>query len=469
MRRLLALLLAVVGLVLLGVLPAEAATKNAGIPDLTPYGGYLGNYLAPDGYRVYCIDSPLPWPSGPTSGPSSVDTLVTTWGSTLGSSEMQKLNYVLLSYGQTDDPVQAAAVAAYVNAYTSGWARDLGAGYDAGAWYLNGNAAVTSAYDTIWADAEAHALPTGAASVRLQMADATSGVLEVSASPPDAVGMVTLTGAVRADTGESSFAVSATEQVPIRGVPGDESREYSVTASATYTAATLAGPSLVLYTTDGQQRTVRAGAPGSIGFGATASSDALRLDFSPTLTTSVASRAAVTGDALVDELTVGVAEGTWRRGADGAPVALVADGVLYGPFDRPPVESATVPQGAPVAGSETLRLTGPGEYSTAGAVTAAGPGYYTWVWTIDSARQEARGTAALPPGFVLTSRFGLPEETHHVTPPPRHLAVTGDATRDGAATAVAFIVLGVMLQVRRRFRGPRSEASGIRKPRPRST
>ena len=48
MHRFLALLLAVLGLVLLGAIPADAATKNAGIPGLTPYGGYLGNYLAPD-------------------------------------------------------------------------------------------------------------------------------------------------------------------------------------------------------------------------------------------------------------------------------------------------------------------------------------------------------------------------------------------------------------------------------------
>lgn len=282
MRRLLALLLAVLGLLLLGAVPAHAATKNAGIPDLTPYGGYLGNYLAPDGFRVYCIDSPLPWPSGDTSGPTAVDSLVTTWGSTLSASDLQVLNYVLLTYGQTDDPVQAAAVAAFVNAYTSGWSRDLGAGYAAGAWYLNGNATVTAVYDTIWADAQANAAPVGTATVQL---DPDAGTVAVSAAPAAATGTLTLTGAVRTDTGESSFAVGPGEVIPITGTPADDELQYTITAHAEFTAATTAGPGLVLYTTAGQQRTIRGGAPGSLAFSAEAQ-----------ITATAPPRLAATGD-----------------------------------------------------------------------------------------------------------------------------------------------------------------------------
>lgn len=271
MRRLLALILAVLGLLLLGSLPAHAATKNAGIPDLTPYGGYLGNYLAPDGYRVYCIDSPLPWPSGDTSGPTAVDSLVTTWGSTLPAADLQKLNYVLLTYGQTDDPVQAAAVAAFVNAYTSGWARDLGAGYAAGAWYLNGNATVTAVYDTIWADAQANAAPVGTATVQV---DPDAGTVTVTAAPAASTGTLTLTGAVRTDTGETTFPVTSNEVVPITGTPRDDEQQYTISAHADFAAVTTAAPALVLYTTSGQQRTIRGGAPGSLTFTADASATA---------------------------------------------------------------------------------------------------------------------------------------------------------------------------------------------------
>jgi len=445
MCRLLALLLAVLGLVLLGALPAEAATKNAGIPDLTPYGGYLGNYLAPDGSRVYCIDSPLPWPSGSTSGPSAVDALVTTWGSSLSATELRKLNYVLLTYGQTDDPSQAAAVAAYVNAYTSGWARDLGAGYAAGAWYLNGNAGVTSVYDVIWADAEANATPTGSASVAIDM---TQSTVTAASSPGDASGTLTLTGAVRADTGESSFPISANETIPIRGTPGDVVREYTVSASATFTAPTAAGSNLVLYTTGGQQRTVRGGAPGSIEFSAVAQTEVILLDFVPVITTAVESVSAEVGSALVDRVTVGLADGSrpWRNRADGTPVPIVAAGVLYGPLTQPPTLSEAVPPGAPVATTEALTVTGAGGYRTSGFV-ASEPGYYTWVWSIDAARQDTVGAASLPDGYLFVSQFGLDEETHLVSSPPRRLANTGSATFDAGAVGIALIGIGALVGI----------------------
>ena len=447
MRRLLALVLAVLGLMLLGAIPANAATKHAGVPGLTPYGGYIGNYLAPDGFRVYCIDSPLPWPSGATSGPSSVDSLVTTWGSTLSATELRKLNYVLLIYGQTDDPVQAAAVAAFVNAYTSGWARDLGAGYAAGAWYLNGNAQVLSVYDVVWADAEANADPRGSATVAVEMTDSTSGTVVVSASRATATGTVSLAGAVHAETGESVVSVTADERIPIRGIPADDARTYVIGAEATFTDSVPAAATLMLYSTPGQQRTIRGAASGEIQFSANAATDLLPLDFAPNFTTVVASASVSAGEQLVDRLTVGLAEGSrpWRLRADGTPIPLVADGVLYGPFTETPTQSDEVPDSAPVAGTQTVAISGLGEIASDGTITATAPGYYTWVWTIDAARQDAIGAAALPDEYFFRSAFGLPEETVTVTAPARRLASTGDGSRDAAAIAIALVAFGAFL------------------------
>ncbi|CAN5250686.1 hypothetical protein BH09ACT5_BH09ACT5_24680 [soil metagenome] len=458
MRRLLALVIAVLGFVLLGLVPlgaapAQAATKSSGMPNLTPYGGYLGNYLAPDGAQVYCIDSPLPWPSGQTSGASTVDTVVTTWGSALPVEHLQKLNYVLLTYGQTADPVQAAAVAAFVNAYTSGWARDVGAGYAAGAWYLNGNATVTAVYDRIWADAEAHAVPAGSAALSIDLTGPTEGTLSVSAAPADATGTVTLAGAVRADTGESSFAVGAEETIPIRGLPSDESREYSISADAQFTAATPAAPTLNLYSTPDQQRTIRGTGPGSITFTATAHSELIPLDFTPAISTAVASPSAPVGEPLVDRLSVALADGSrpWRVRTDGTPVTLVADGVLYGPFAEPPAQSTAVPAGAPIAGRESLALDGPGDYATSGSTVAHEPGYYTWVWTIDAGQQDAAGAASLAADFVLVSPFGLPEETHSVQAAPPRLATTGSAPGGAGIAGTALLGTGVLLFAASRF------------------
>ena len=412
---------------------ADAATKNAGIPGLTPYGGYLGNYLAPDGTRVYCIDSPLPWPSGETSGPTLVDSLVTTWGAPLSADSLRKLNYVLLTYGQTDDQVQAAAVAAYVNAHTSGWARDLGVGYAAGAWYLNGNAIVTPAYDAIWADAEANAIPTATATATIELGNSTSGVVRVAASVPGATGSVALHGAVAASSGATEIAVDADDEIAVRGVPSDDERSYSISATVSYTAPTTAAANLTLYTTPGQQRTIRGGGPDSIAFSATAATEAILLDFAPVITTRVTEEIVEVGEPFVDSVTVSLAEGSrpWRLRTDGTAVPVQATGVLYGPFSEQPAVSAAPPADAPAVGIETLTLAGAGEYLTSGSLLAAAPGYYTWVWTIDA----TSAPESLPEGYTHTTEFGLVAETHRVPEvPPASPAPTETPTPTPAPT-----------------------------------
>jgi hypothetical protein len=434
------------GLTVADSTPAHAATKNAGIAGLTPDGGYLGNYLAPDGSRVYCIDSPLPWPSGATSGPTVVDEVITTWGEPLPRESLQRLNYVLLGYGQTDDPTQAAAVAAFVNAYTSGWARDLGAGYDAGVWYLNGDAGVIATYDAIWADAEANALPAYAAALRIEMTDESNGMLVVDVSHPDATGTVTLDGAVRADDGATEFSVGAADEVALRGVPSDESREYAIGASASFSAPTTAAPSLTLYVTDGQQRTVRGTASGTLQFASSTSTPGIPLDFAPVLSTRVTSELVDVGEPFVDIVTAALADGSrpWRVRSDGTAVPVVAEGVLYGPFAEPPVTGTSVPGDAVVAGRETLLLAGVGEYRSSGAFTAAEPGYYTWVWEIDAAAQDAAVQASLPVGYAFVSPFGLAEETHRVPVPQQRLAATGSAPQGVGAAGAALVATGVL-------------------------
>ena len=376
-----------------------------------------------------------------------MSSLVTSWGSAVPVAHLQKLNYVLLKHGQTDDPVQAAAVAAFVNAYTSGWARDLGAGYAAGAWYLNGNATVTRAYDAIWRDAEANAIPKGTA---VLLIDASAATVSVTATPSTATGTITLTGAVHADTGEASFPVTSGQVIPIRGTPADEARDYRISARAAFTAPTTAGPGLLLYTTPGEQRTIRGAEPGSLQFSASAESDAVPLDFVPVLSTVVETADVELGEPLIDLVTVDVAEGSrpWRVRADGMPVGLVADGVLYGPFAVRPLQSDAVPADAPIASEETLTFLEPGEYSTGASAVARAPGYYTWVWTIDAARQDAVGVASLPEGYRFVSPFGLPEETHYVRPAPPSralLAKTGSEPQNAGAVGAVLIGLGALL------------------------
>ena len=295
-RRVLALLLGAVVLALalavaLVPLPeaARAAATGAGYPGITPFGGYLGNYIAPDGTRVYCIDASLDWPSGSTSGGTVVAELTTSWGAPLDETTLRKLNYALLTWGQTADPATAAGVSAYLYAYTSGYARTHGAGYAAGAYYINGEPAVLAAYDVIWSQAETqYRGPEPAVSVDVELTG-REGVVSVSVSPSDVPATLTLTGATitggspgsgaatsqpssekrssdhssgeGTDPGASSTSTEVTDGATVTVLADAAEGEISVTADLAVQVDGGAAPSVVLYETRGQQRTVRGSTP----------------------------------------------------------------------------------------------------------------------------------------------------------------------------------------------------------------
>jgi hypothetical protein len=284
--------LIVIGLALAVVLapapdPARAATTGAGYPGITPFGGYLGNYIAPDGTRVYCIDASLDWPSGSTSGGTVVTELTTSWGTPLDETTLRKLNYALLVWGQTADPATAAAVSAYLYAYTSGYARTHGAGYAAGAYYIDGEPAVLAAYDIIWSGAEnQYRGPAPAVAVDVELTG-REGVVSVSVAPSDVPATLTLTGATitggTTGTGQSidqsrtepsspdlassdtaapaSTTAEVTDGTTVRVLADATEGEISVTADLAVHLEGGAAPSVVLYETRGQQRTVRGSIP----------------------------------------------------------------------------------------------------------------------------------------------------------------------------------------------------------------
>ena len=159
----------------------------------------------------------------------------------------------------------------------------------------------------------------------------------------------------------------------------------------------------------------------------------LALDFQPEITTQVATRFVAEGDPFVDGLTVSVSKGTWIH-QDGAPIEVTAEGTLFGPFDEQPTEAATPPADAPVAGTETVILTGAGSYTSPGTITAPESGFYTWVWSID---KDSQGQSAKYLTDSFTDRFGQVAETSVVPFQPvavseadQRLAVPGDALTD---------------------------------------
>jgi len=145
--------------------PAEtqAATTGYGYQNQTPFGGYLGNYVMSDGNLGYCLDSGADAPLNAT-GPAGIESGFTTEsGDALSASDIAHLVYALEKYGQTSNPDQAAAMSAYVYAFTSNFAHGNGVGvYGSGALYINGDAAITGIYDVIFNDAAANWTPLGA-------------------------------------------------------------------------------------------------------------------------------------------------------------------------------------------------------------------------------------------------------------------------------------------------------------------
>ncbi|MDO7882165.1 hypothetical protein [Antiquaquibacter soli] len=419
LAALLAVVLAFAGLVALdrGTAPsAGAATTGAGYRGITPYGGYLGNYIAPDGTRVYCIDSGLDWPSGATGGAQAVSGVQASWGGWLSGEQIKKLNFALSTWGQTADPTVAAAVSAFVYAYASNFAGNNGQGYGAGAHYINGNAAVLREYNEIWrrVETEYSRGVQPAASLDLELANGWDGTVTIGMNTSALSGILSLEGATVAGSARRWVHVANGTVVPIRVDADAAATSQTVRASVEFIVQDRPQQSLTLYSTPGQQRTIRGGSFDRVAVRA-ADEAVADLRFSPIVETTVASRFVNSGSAFVDGLTASVAPGSpeWRVDSSGE-VPVTAVGTLYGPFAEQPAVSDTVPAGAPVVGSESVTLTGPGDYRSPGTLIAPSAGFYTWVWTIDAAQQPEPVRALLPDGYAFADQFGLVAESHVV-------------------------------------------------------
>lgn len=301
------------GGIAVAVAPATAATTGAGISGITPYGGYLGNYIAPDGTRVYCIDPLRDWPSDITGDGVVVSTLTTERGVELDSEVLRTFDLVFSRYGQTEDPVLAAAVSAFVYGYTSGFAQTNGPGFDAAMHFINGEPEVEQAFAMIWSDVEGGVVAaTPIAEVSIEMSDPLAGVVRVDATPADAAGTLTLEGAVVAQTGESTVAVQGSDSVEITATPPDAVEAYTISATASFEVDAGPQPRVTLYETGSQQRTIRDSGPARVEFGTSAKVDVTRP--APPSETPAQTLAA-TGSPVGSVVTPGMLAGTVLVGA----------------------------------------------------------------------------------------------------------------------------------------------------------
>ena len=392
--------------------------------------GFLGAYNTDvDGRQAYCADLDAVSPFAQTYGPETVTSL-----DSLSRQQLAELNYVMDRWGQSGDPNVTSAVALYVWSVTSagtynshGMSGDI---YYVGRAPASERGTILANLAAMRQEAAVYAVTDPSLTLSLDMADQYAGTLTVATHPAGLTGTAALSDAVFTD-GSTVRQIGAGAH-PITGTPTDGGPSYQIGASMNIAAAGY-GAALDLYVTHGAQRLIAAVAGSSTGLSASASSPVIELDFQPEITTQIASRYVAEGDAFVDGLTVAVTKGTWIH-LDGAPIEVTATGTLYGPFDEQPTEADTPPTGAPVAGTETVTLTGPGSYTSPGTITAPESGFYTWVWGIDKA---AHGEQAKYLTDSFADRFGQVAETSVVPFQPvvvseadQRLAIPGDALTD---------------------------------------
>lgn len=420
MKRLLAVIAIAVAAAagsLTAVSPVHAASRGVGFGTWAPISayGWHGSMLI-DGVHTYCILPGLPAPTG-----QSTDHGVSGSAAGLSPAQLTGINLLVSTYGQTDDPVQAASVGWAVKAIAN-WDETLHAfGYRgdslAGAinWTFSSlapdsNAAVQSLATAYYAEATRTPAATvgGSGSVVFTSdpVDPSRGTATVNATAVDATGTLSLENAVFADTGSATRdAVRPGTVLDIVAVSPEEGGPFRVSGSGTFRTAYQAA--VRHYTTAGGQDT--AGPAGTAEFPVRGEDAADRhTTFAPVIATQVASRY-VPGGHFVDDVTFSTARGPWPRTSDGGYAPVAATGTVYRTATEPTTTGAVPADAEPIAELSVTTATPAGPtvaYRVESDQELPGPGFYTAVWQIRADAQTADVRRALDAGYAWTEPFG---------------------------------------------------------------
>jgi hypothetical protein len=470
---------------------ADAAERGVGFGTWAPVSayGWHGSMLI-DGVHTYCITPGAPAPTGP-----STDHGISGSAAGLSPQQLAGINLLVSSYGQTQDPVQAAAVAWAVKAIANRQETLHAFGYrgdslaEAIHWTLSALAPqhdravqerAVAYYDEAIRAAPTATTASGSLVFSTDAADHRGGTVRVDATSA-ATGTVTLVNAVFTDSGSPTLdGASVGSTYSIRTLPPAEGRAYAVSGTGRFRAGLPAA--VRHYTTPGGQET--AGPAGPIDFEVAGADAAPRVPpFSPRISTRVPARETA-GGPYVDEVTFAAAAESWPRAEDGSYLPVTAGAVVYR-TDVEPVPGSAVPDEASVAG--TIRVTtdpliGPeASYTVTSPWAMTAPGFYTAVWSVSASDQVAAVVAHTGPDFVWAERFGEPSQVAVVTappaeptppppppaeapapaeevaatPPPAALAATGtglDRVRGAAAIAIGLLSTGIAIVTSRRPR-----------------
>lgn len=420
---------------------AYGATTGPGYEGITPEGGALVQYVAPDGSWGTCFDSGRDWPSGPTGGWSVVTSLTTDKGDVVSGDTLKRLNYEHSSfaagkYGDRYNNDVAAADAAYTYAWSSTWGHYNGYGYNAGLQKINGNAGVKAVFDQIWNDTEANfagggnGASGGVLSFNLNPTNNYKGTLTVNLNNPAATGIVKLTNGKFDATGTNTASVKNGDVLSVRGVAPDGAKAYKISAHGDFTGpgGVKAEIAVALTNDPAQQRIIKGtGATSTVSFSLDAYDPMNRSAvFQPAASSQVPSLYVKKGETFKDSYTfstVADAAGLnnpWRTYSDGHYAIANGDVTLYGPFTSDPAlnPQPTPPVGAPVVATGTVTTTakdGPTiAYPLDFGVKATESGYYTAVIVLDASKMPAETQATIPAGYSYAEPFGSKPQTQTV-------------------------------------------------------
>ncbi len=246
--------------------------------------------------------------------------------------------------------------------------------------------------------------------------DPSRGTVTMTGTP-GAVGSVTLTNGVFADTGEKRRAnVKEGVSYAVRAVPTSDGAPYTVSGTGEFRTGGTAGyrAEVELWTNPTQNMVAKGRIVRPTVFTVVGADTKPRIaTFAPVLTSRAAAFAE--GGALRDTLTFSVAavdgvKNPWpTEGGRHREVGFIV--TAYGPYAEPPAEVTAVPEGSPVAGAARIVAVGPEHPVTATIPGVEEGGYYTFVAAYDPASTPEATRRFLPADYAWQHAFGMPEET----------------------------------------------------------
>lgn len=355
-------------------------------------GGWIGSYKV-EGRVVFCADpkKPAPMEADGYSRPATVKAWTNTTGAKVPAEDLQRLSWILSTYGTSTSPTTAAASAAAVWSLAGGGEYGPDGAATRRRIAATGNAkAVTAALRSMLKESNKKAggltltIKTPRKSAVRGQAKATVAVTYAASGKPAAGVPVAANypfdnrGTQRAITNRRGLV-----QFTFTPTSTGKNKPLVVTATGAPVWPTMMAP------VGNAQRVYLAGQTAPY----VKAVDLTLTKATPTLSTTTSAKTVRPGATITDIVTVKKVPTTWS--AD-------MTATLYGPFPtQPGAKSCTA---AKRVGHVTNRVKGPGRFTTSPIGPLHAPGYYTWVVKIPATAMSKR----------IGHGCGVPAETTYV-------------------------------------------------------